>query len=400
MPSYSDSGRSAPVESTPIAGMHERALRERRELNSAAMHTLVEAAQNESRDMTRAEAARFDLLERELAEIDERLAAPKSNGRQVRDAGPAESRGAGGITGFLFAEKRALAEGTGPGGFLVPDQYLPSFFDRLAPESVGLRSGFRVISTKSDVVRVPAITADAAAAWTTEGATITPTDPTFAEVVATPRKLAALTQMSNELIADAQPDVLDVVEANIRRSIALKLDLGFFEGTGTAPEIRGLKNVSGISTVSAGVNGGVATLDMFADAVGTLASSNVAASAIVMHPRTWAQLVKLKDTTNQYLWHSDEGNATAALRQRLFGVPVYLSSQLSITETQGTATNASSAYVYDASRVVAVRRHDAVVAIDPYRLFNSDQTEMRVTTRWDLVVPTPAAVVRILGLIP
>jgi hypothetical protein len=36
------------------------------------------------------------------------------------------------------------------------------------------------------------------------------------------------------------------------RSLALKLDLGFFEGSGEAPEIKGLKNVSGIQVVDDG----------------------------------------------------------------------------------------------------------------------------------------------------
>jgi HK97 family phage major capsid protein len=81
-------------------------------------------------------------------------------------------------------------------------------------------------------------------------------------------------------------------------------------------------------------------------------------------------------------------------------VPVYLSSQLSTTETQGTANNASSAYVYQADQVVAVMRQDVRVERDSSRLFNSDQSELRAIMRADVVVPNPKAVVRILGIIP
>jgi HK97 family phage major capsid protein len=71
--------------------------------------------------------------------------------------------------------------------------------------------------------------------------------------VATPRKLAALTTVNNETLADSDPAVLDVVGTSLARACALKFDLGAFEGSGTAPEITGLKNVSGIQVQSMGV---------------------------------------------------------------------------------------------------------------------------------------------------
>ena len=85
--------------------------------------------------------------------------------------------------------------------------------------------------------------------WVAEAATISNTDAAADQITAVPRKLAVLsTFSSNEVIADSNPQVLDVAGQTMLRSLALKLDLGFYEGSGTAPEIRGLKNVSGITT--------------------------------------------------------------------------------------------------------------------------------------------------------
>jgi HK97 family phage major capsid protein len=110
--------------------------------------------------------------------------------------------------------------------------------------------------------------------------------------------------------------------------------------------------------------------------------------------------MKLKETgsSNKPLVQ-DEAIADAP-RRSIYGVPVYLSSQLAVTETQGTATNASSAYVYQADQVVAVMRQDVRVERDSSRLFNSDSSELRAIMRADVVVPNPKAVVRILGVIP
>jgi HK97 family phage major capsid protein len=259
------------------------------------------------------------------------------------------------------------------------------------------------MQTDRDSVIIPHALTDAASAWVAEAATITPTDPTSEQITATPRKLAALTQMSNEVIADSNPSVLDWVARGLLRSLALKFDLGALEGSGTPPEIRGLKNVSGISTVSMGTNGAIPTsLDHIADAIGALEAENATASAIVMHPRSWKTLTKIKETSGSVkaLLQDEQGGAPNAPSRSLYGVPVFLSSQVSVTETQGSSgAVASSAYVYDASQVVAVMRQDARTELDSSRLFNSDQSELRCTMRADVVVPNPEGVVRILGIL-
>lgn len=71
-----------------------------------------------------------------------------------------------------------------------------------------------------------------------------------------------------------------------------------------------------------------------------------------------------------------------------------------MTETQGTANNASSVYVYDAAQVVAVLRTDPTIEADPSVKFSSDQMAVRAKMRADLVVPYPESVVRIVGIIP
>ena len=180
--------------------------------------------------------------------------------------------------------------------------------------------------------------------------------------------------------------------------LALRLDIAVFEGSGVVPQLRGLKNVAGIQSVSMGANGGAFTsLDPVADAIALLESANAVPSAIAMHPRTWATVRKLKDTTNAPL--VAESPAVAAPRT-LFGVPVYASAQLATNESQGTATTASSIYVYAAGEVVLVRRADAEIELDRSRLFDRDMSEMRGKLRADLIVPNPSAVVRIAGVTP
>ena len=300
-------------------------------------------------------------------------------------------------------QTRGLTTGSGAGSVFSPAENAGFFLDRLAAQSVAFQTGINMIKTGAKELAIPHLTADSSSAWVSEGATISASDPSAETTTATPRKLAALIQLTNEVIRDSEPAVLGMVEFQVGRSLALKWDLGFFEGSGSAPEIRGLKNVSGIGTISMGTNGGsLSTLDQFATAIGDLATQNAEANAIVMHPRTWTAVTKLKETSssNKPLVTEGSGSPTSGVRRSIYGVPVFLSSQLSITETQGSASNASSVYVFDSSKIWSVLRTEVEIELDRSRLFNSDQSELRAIWRADVVVPDPECVVRILGVTP
>ena len=201
------------------------------------------------------------------------------------------------------------------------------------------------------------------------------------------------------MIDDSEPSVVDFLNGHLALMLGLKLDRSLFLGSGTAPEIRGLQNVAGIQTVSMGTNGAsLANLDPIADAIGLLEAANVPGPyVVVMPPRTWAVIRKLKDTTNAPLLTE---NPTTDAPQRMFGAPVYVTSQLPVNETQGTSSDASSVYVYAPGQVVLVRRKDVEIELDRSRLFDSDQSEMRGKLRVDLIVPNPVSVVRVTGVRP
>lgn len=379
-------------------------LRAKRTETRAAVDSLLSRAADEARDLSVEESTEHQSRVAELRDLDDRIETLLSDqvrelrAATVRTEGPIESRGGH----ALAAELRDLSgSGSTGGGAFTPSEFAGFFFDKLAAESVGLRSGFRVIRTGRDSLVVPRWTSDTTAAWTSEGAAISSTDADAGLITATPRKLAGLQALSNESISDSNPALLDVAASGLVRAVALKLDLGFFEGSGSAPEIRGLKNVVGITAQSMGAAGAVPTsLDPIADAIGALEAANANASVIVMHPRSWLTLSKLKEATgsNKALLQNSAGSGTQGILRSLYGVPVLLSSQLSITETVGANSDCSSVYVYEADQVVAVIRDDVRVERDSSRLFNVDKSEIRAIMRADLVVPNPAAVVRITGV--
>jgi HK97 family phage major capsid protein len=285
---------------------------------------------------------------------------------------------------------------------LAPGELSSFVFDKLRASSVALRAGVRILTTDKDTVTYPAITADVASGWTAEGAQITAADPTLASVTATPRKLAARVVVSNELIDDSDPSVLEVLRSHLATILALKLDLGIFEGSGTPPEITGIKNVSGISLSNVGNNGALPTdLDFVSDAIYSVEAANATPRAIFCHPRVVNTVLRKAKTgiSSDKTPLLGEEILTNGITPTVFGLPVYPTAQLSITETKGTATSVcSSVYIVDTEQVFLVRRSDVVIEVDRSRLFDYDQSEIRAKLRADLVVPNAAAIARVEGL--
>jgi HK97 family phage major capsid protein len=371
------------------------------ELRATAAQAILTEAESANRDSLLASEQRS--YDAHLRERDSLLSLQQAIERRTEEKRfvPASQSGIpekkrGGVFGI---ELRALVEGSGAGAVIAPDDWSANFVDRLAAESVMLQTGVRRITTTRDVLHLPRIDSDPSAAWVSEAGTISSSDPGYTDVTATPRKLASLQTITNELIADSNPDVISLLEMQVTRALALKFDFSCFEGSGTPPEIRGLKNVVGI-TLDATLAAAIANLDVFASAIATLETNNAHASAIVMHPRVWGTLSKIKEATasnNKPLLQDSAGSAGQAVVRKIYGVPVYLSSQLSIVEGAGTE---SSAYVFDASQVIAVFRQDTTIVLDRSRLFNTDQSELRTILRADLIVPNPLAVVRISKILP
>lgn len=352
-----------------------------------------------SAEITQAEADARSYVE--AAEREAEVRSLASGLPILGSAGRSENRAGD----WLAQEIRTVTGASGAGAAFTPTQNASTFFDLLAPKSVFLASGVNLLTTDHDSLAIPRLLTDPTSAFVAEGDPISLSDPTGDTVTATPRKIAVLTSMTNEVIADSVPSLLEVHAQSILRSAALRFDLGCFEGSGAAPEIRGLKNVSGIQNLSAGTNGAaLSDLDLIADALGALDTANADSenAVIVLPPRTWTALTKVKEATsgsNKALLQESYSSASGRIERRLLGRRVYTSSQLSITETQGTSNAASSIYVYDPAQLFAVMRTNAEIFLDPYSLSASDKTQVRLTMRADLVASNPAGVVRIAGVL-
>ncbi|MEU1585227.1 phage major capsid protein [Micromonospora sp. NPDC005710] len=305
---------------------------------------------------------------------------------------------------LLAAEARAISGAAGMGAAFTPAENANFAVDFLAKTSVLFASGVNVLRTTGDSIVVPHMLSDGIATPVAEGQPLPISDPNGESLTAVIRKWAQQTTINNEVIADAKPSVLDQAAKSLLRSVALGYDKSAFEGTGTAPDIRGLKNVAGIGTFPITANGSAITnLDAIADALALLDAANADSDSavIVMPPRTWSAITKIKQATgsNLSVVQDASGSASGGVERRLFGRRVFTSANLTLTEAEGTSGNVcNSIYVYVPSEVWAVVREDTLYTVNPWALGASDQTLVTAKFRGDLLVPNPSAVVRITGV--
>lgn len=360
-------------------------LKANRDSKVAEAGAMLEEAEARGRDLSISDGQRFDTLMADARDLDARIKelneqeaveARADVARQrlgdALDSGPEEERGT-----WLpsLAEYRGVTQGSGDGGYLVPIQHLRTFHDRLRDESVLLSASPLVIDAASDEVHLPKIGASATANWVAEGDEILASKQTFERVTLKPRKVAALTNASNEVLADSSPSVRRVVSYDLTRTLGSKIDAGLLKGDGVGAAPTGLRNAAGVNVTA---TGGLATLDALADALGRVEAANAKPSAVFATPEQWNAWRSEKDGNSRPLIEPD---VQVEAPRSLFGVRVYVTGHLG-----------DEIIVADTRQIAVARRKEVEVAYSEAARFAFDETAIRAIARYDVAVLNAEAV--------
>ncbi|MFT3689156.1 phage major capsid protein [Paenirhodobacter sp.] len=131
-----------------------------------------------------------------------------------------------------------------------------SFIDALRPEVQVMNLGATVLPGLVENVSIPRMVAGTAAEWIAEDSAVSESDPEFDAVSLTLHQLAARTQISRRQLKQSLPGLDTLLQADLRKAIAVALDDAAINGAGTATVPRGILNTSGIGSVAIGTNGG------------------------------------------------------------------------------------------------------------------------------------------------
>lgn len=143
------------------------------------------------------------------------------------------------------------AAGVSGSNYLVStDNLAGSFVEMLRNESVVMAMGATRLAGLQGNVTIPRQTAASTAYWlASDGVTqITESQPTIGQITLSPKNVAALTEISHQLMQQSDPSVEQLVMTDLARVLALAADVAALRGSGGSGQPTGITQTSGIGT--------------------------------------------------------------------------------------------------------------------------------------------------------
>lgn len=198
------------------------------------------------------------------------------------------------------------------------------------------------------------------------------------------RKLAHWIPVTRETLMDI-PLMQGYIEGRLRFGLEREIEDQIINGDGTAPNISGILDRTGVQTTAAAAND---QLDGFIDAI-TLIRVNAFAepSGIILHPNDFAQIAKLRTADGIYLL----GNPQNDPNFTIWGLPV----RITTAATEGTAVVGA----FSTMAQILYREDITITASSEHSTyFIENKVAILAETRLLLQVFRPAAFATVTGL--
>ena len=295
------------------------------------------------------------------------------------------------------------------GGFLVAPQWMDGMIELLRPNLVlaTLGARFRPLAGPTSFRKWGSGTTSN---WTAEGKKIAASEMTVGRINLTPKPLATLVKVSDDLFRMGPAGLQGDIESDMARSQAEALDLAALKGQGGEGEPLGIMNLAGGTTDwgAAGPGGDQdygTTLQNITvkldDMVYQILARDVrGVVGFALGPLMLQKIRTTRDTTGHHIFFDQQmGNSSSSLSDsveagRLFGRPYAATSLL----TSGTADDDIIAAVW--SNVMVANFGPAEVfpsrhASEPSTgdsAYTEAETWIRVRQSWDVALTYPEAV--------
>jgi HK97 family phage major capsid protein len=287
--------------------------------------------------------------------------------------------------------RAALAEGTdSAGGYTAPVSLQSQVIDKLRARSTVFQAGAKTVPLETKETSIVTIVTDPTATWRAENSDVSSSDAAFGVVQFNPHTLAVVVPVSQELVEDSL-NLDEALNRSLSAAFAAELDRVALLGSGSGDEPKGISNVSGIGSVSAGTNGAAPTnWNLFVQALGTLRAANAAdPTACIINPHVDQELNLLVDSTGQPLRKP----------QAIETLPFLVTSKLPQTETQGSSNLASHAMMGDFTDLMVGIRTSLQIRILRERYMDKLQIGVLAYLRCDIAVAHAASFCKIVGLL-
>ena len=275
-------------------------------------------------------------------------------------------------------------------GNLVMTEVAGSMFtDVLRPALVMAQLGITILPGLRNNVAVPRKTVAGTLAMLTEVAAATETQPTTALVTLSPKRISAFVEPSKQAIIQSEVGIEAMIRDDLIQGAAVLMENQGFNGAGTSPNARGIRNVSGIGSVVGGTNGANFAWTHVTGLEAACANANAASTdraGYALNTKTVNTAKNTQKATNlQFLW--DAGD------RPLNGYRVAVSNNVPSNLTKGTSSGVCSSVLFSAdwSMFVLGLFGGLDITVDPYTLATTGQIRITLNQFIDYICRQPGA---------
>ena len=296
-----------------------------------------------------------------------------------------------GLRGRAPGEKRDFNVGTaGEAGNLVQTTVDASMWtDVLRPSMVMAGLGMTMLPGLTGNVAVPRKTVAGTLATLTEVAAATETQPTTALPTLSPKRISAFVEPSKQSIIQSVIGIEAMLRQDLLDGAGVLLENQGINGSGTSPNARGIRNVSGIGSVVGGTNGLALSWPLIVALETAVANANANSgtrAGYLVNTRTRGSAKTTQRGTNlAFCW--DNGN------EPLNGYRAAVTNNVPSNLVKGSSGAVCSSAVFssDWSMFVMGLFGGLDVTVDPYTLATTGQIRITLSQFFDFLCRQPGA---------
>lgn len=291
--------------------------------------------------------------------------------------------------------RRDFNVGTGSeAGNLVPtDLRSDLFVDVLRNNLVMAQLGCRILPGLSANIDLPRKSVSSTIGSVTEIGSASETNPNTAKVTLSPKRMSAYVQVSKQAILQSAMSLEALIRDDLLQSTAVNIENQCINGTGTAPQMTGIRYTTGIGTVVGGTAGLAPAWSHFVDLESACANANAepdAVSGYLINTKTRGKLKQTQFATNlPFIWQNGG--------QPLNGYRAAISNNMPSNLTKGTSTTVCSAAIFGSDWSMATIGLFGApdITVDPYSLAATGQVQITLNQFADFGIRQPACFAKV-----
>lgn len=272
---------------------------------------------------------------------------------------------------------------------LRPDMYV----DALRNSMVMGQLGVTYLSGLSASVDLPRKSTAGTLGMLTEIGSASETAMNTAKATLSPKRISAYTEVSKQALIQSAFALENLIRDDLVSGAAVLLESQCINGAGTAAEIKGFRNVSGIGTVVGGANGLAPAWSHFVDLESACANANAEPdrfSGYLLNTKVRGKLKQTQFATNlPFIWQNGP--------QPLNGYRAAVTNNVPSNLTKGTSTTVCSASLFGSDWSMAVIGLFGApdVTVDPYSKADTGQVKITLNQFADMQHRQPATLAKI-----